>query len=233
MYTMKFDEENNIVGKARNEAINASFKDLCQVCNNIRNMNVQKAIVFLEKASLGKEGKTPIFYKTHNKKLAHRKELNGRKGRYPVKAVKYVLSLLKDAIANAVRKGANEEMLFIAHACANKKAAYRRMQPKGRRMPRSYELARLEIVVMQKGAKPVKPKQELKEKKQELKEKQEPKQTEGRETSQSQESIKAESKEKEKQKESKQKESKDKKGKAREKKSREKEKGEGHEDIDK
>ena len=131
MYSMKFDEENNIVGKARNESIDASYKDLAAVCDNIRGLNVVHAIEFLEKAALGPKGKTPIRYKKYNKKLGHRKELGGKKGRYPVKAVRYVLKLLNDAINNAVVKGAEKEKLIIAHASANKKASYYRLQPKG------------------------------------------------------------------------------------------------------
>jgi large subunit ribosomal protein L22 len=150
---MKFDEENNIVGKARNESIDASYKDLCEVCNNIRNLNVNEALDFLEKASLKK---IPVLYRSHNKKLAHRKELNGKKGRYPVKAVKFVLRALKDAISNALVKGADKDKLIVAHACANKKATYLRLQPKGRRTRSNYTLSRIEIIVMQKGAKPIK-----------------------------------------------------------------------------
>jgi large subunit ribosomal protein L22 len=150
---MKFDEENNIVGKARNESIDASYKDLCEVCNNIRNLNVNEALDFLEKASLKK---IPVLYRSYNKKLAHRKELNGKKGRYPVKAVKFVLRALKDAISNALVKGADKDKLIVAHACANKKATYLRLQPKGRRTRSNYTLSRIEIIVMQKGAKPIK-----------------------------------------------------------------------------
>jgi len=175
MYSIKFDEENNIVGKARNEAIDASFKDLCAVCDNIRGMNVVNAIELLEKA---KRMEVPIRYRKFNKKLGHRRELGGKKGRYPVKAVKHVLKLLKDAINNALVKGAEKEKLVVAHAAANKKASYYRLQPKGLRIPHNFELARLEIIVIQKDKKPVKKsvKEEIKEKAKEEKQEQATKQ---------------------------------------------------------
>jgi large subunit ribosomal protein L22 len=190
MYSIKFDEENNIVGKARNEAIDASFKDLCAVCDNIRGMNVVNAIELLEKA---KRMEVPIRYRKFNKKLGHRRELGGKKGRYPVKAVKYVLKLLKDAINNALVKGAEKEKLVVAHAAANKKASYYRLQPKGLRIPHNFELARLEIIVIQKDKKPVKKsvKEEIKEKAGEEKQEQATKQ-------EKQENIKQEIKQNEK-----------------------------------
>ncbi len=135
-----------IVGKAHYEESTASFKDLAEVCANIRRKPVNYALRLLEEAA---EGKRPILYRSHNKKLAHRKELGGKKGRYPKKAAKVVLTVLKNAVSNAVMFGANEEQLKVYHASANKKRIYYRLQPKGRRTRHDYELSRVEIIVAQ------------------------------------------------------------------------------------
>ena len=145
------------VGKARLEGVDASFKDLTEVCGNIRGLSVEKAFSLLEEA---KAMKRPILYRSHNKKLGHRRELGGKKGRYPVKAVTIVLKVLKSAVANALNKGLEESSLIVLHAAANKKEHYPRLQPKGRRMRHDYETARVEIIVGPKEALEVKSSQE-------------------------------------------------------------------------
>ena len=146
MYSYKFDD--NVVGKARLEDVDASFKDLAEVCNNIRGKDTSKAIALLEKAATGE---MPIRYTSYITKLAHRKELGGKPGRYPKKAVKYVLGTLRSAIASAKAKGLSEDLVII-HVAANKKDVFPRLSPKGGKRTRSYyETARIEVVVREKN----------------------------------------------------------------------------------
>ncbi|MCX8167103.1 MAG: 50S ribosomal protein L22 [Candidatus Micrarchaeota archaeon] len=141
MYSYKSKRQH---AKARLEDINASFKDLCAVCDNVRNMRVQDAILFL---SLAKDMRIPVYYRRWNKKLGARKELKGKKGRYPEKAARLVLKLLKSAVANAEQKNLDVENLYIAHIAANKKNIYPRLAPKGRRIIQNLETARVELVL--------------------------------------------------------------------------------------
>ena len=135
---------------ARAENVNASFKDLAEVCGNIRNRNANWAIELLEKAE---KGEIPLRFRGHNKGMAHRRELGGRKGRWPKKCSRIVLKVLKSALANAQAKGLSEE-LVVEHACANKKNSYPRLAAKGRRSWHRFETARVEIVLKEKeGAK--------------------------------------------------------------------------------
>ncbi len=136
--------------RARVEGVDASVKDLVEVCGNIRYKPVDKAIRLLEAVA---DGSMPILYRSNNKRLGHRRELGGRKGRYPQKSAKIVLGALKSAIANAQQKGLSEE-LIVTHACANKLATYMRYAPKGRRNISALQTARIEIVLKEKeGAK--------------------------------------------------------------------------------
>jgi large subunit ribosomal protein L22 len=144
-YTIPEDKK-DMYAMARAEDVEASYKDLAEVCGRIRNKNCAKAVVFLEMAS---EGIIPVMFKRHNKKLGHRRELGGAKGRYPMKAAKAVLKALNSAIANSRVKGLGEE-LIIVHACANKLHEYPRMSPKGRRFRQDYSTSRIEIVVKEK-----------------------------------------------------------------------------------
>jgi ribosomal protein L22 len=135
---------------SRVEGVDASVKDLVEVCGNIRYKPVGDALALLEAAAIGA---MPILYRGNNRHLGHRRELGGRKGRYPKKSVKIVLKALKSAIANAQSKGLSEE-LIVMHACANKKAEFGRLSSKGRRNYSGLITARIEIVLKEKeGAK--------------------------------------------------------------------------------
>lgn len=133
-------------GKARLEDVDVSFKDAVEVCRNIKGMEAAKAIEYLKAVERMKQA---VKYTRYHKKLAHRKELGGHKGRYPKKAAKVVLKVLNDAIANAENKQLTGE-LEIVHASANKKHIYRRIQPKGRQIYSNYVTGRIEIVVREK-----------------------------------------------------------------------------------
>lgn len=128
---------------ARLEGVNASYKDLAEVCGRIRNKKSDWALTFLTAAS---EMEIPVLFRRHNKKLGHRHELGGRKGRYPWKAAKIVLKTLQSAIANGKTMGLGEVYTIVA-ASANKKDIFPRMAPKGR-TARSYLVtSRVEIIL--------------------------------------------------------------------------------------
>jgi large subunit ribosomal protein L22 len=140
-YSVDFDREN--FASARLEGVDASYKDLSEVCGRIRRKSASWAMAFLEKAAAGE---IPVLYKRHNKRLGHRRELGGRKGRYPEKAAGVVLGVLESAMANGMAKGLGEGYTVFS-AAANKRFTYPRMAPKGRTARSYYELARVEIVL--------------------------------------------------------------------------------------
>lgn len=141
-YAFQKDENKEQLAYSRVEGVNASYRDLCNVCSNIRGRRADKAIEYLEEAL---EKKRPIRYFRHNKRRGHLHELGGKKGGYPVKSVNIVLGVLKNAVANADSKGLGD--CKIVHACANKQLIYSRMSPKGRRIRHNFETAFVEIVV--------------------------------------------------------------------------------------
>ena len=128
---------------ARVEGVNASYKDLVQVCGRIKNKKSSWALEFLEKAS---KGEVPVLYRSNNKRLGHRSELRGRKGRYPKKAAFIVLKLLKSAIANGRVKGLGEDYTILS-VSANKQDVFPRLAPKGRWARSNLETARVEMIV--------------------------------------------------------------------------------------
>jgi large subunit ribosomal protein L22 len=129
--------------KARLEDVNASYKDLSEVCGVLRKKKAEWALEFLGKAS---KGEVPVLFRRHNTNLGHRRELGGRKGRYPVKACGMVLKALQSAIANGKQIGLGDPFVIDAIS-ANKKQIFPRMAPKGR-TARSYLVtSRVEIVL--------------------------------------------------------------------------------------
>ncbi len=109
--------------KAQAYDLNASYKDLTQVCNTIRGKPVDDAKKVLEEcASL----KKAIPYRRFSKGCGHRSELMGGKGRYPKKEARIMLGLVSDAAANARYQGMDEKKLFVAHAAAYKQNAFKR-----------------------------------------------------------------------------------------------------------
>ncbi|MDD5171955.1 MAG: uL22 family ribosomal protein [Candidatus ainarchaeum sp.] len=128
---------------ARLEGVNASYKDLTEVCGRIRSRKTNWALAFLEKVA---DGEAAVLYKRHNRNLGHRRELGGRKGRYPEKAAKIVLKLLQSAIANGKVLGLGDEYTILA-VSAGKKHIYPRLSPKGRRMRMTLQTSRVEVVL--------------------------------------------------------------------------------------
>lgn len=141
--------------------LNASFKDLCAVCDYIRYRNASSAIAMLEKVS---KGDIPIEFKRHNKYMGSRHELGGKKGRYPKKCAKMVWKVLVNACANAKNKGMDVDSMYVVHAAPNKTIIIPRTPPKGVRAVRSggygyttmrksnIELAKIEIGIAYKDA---------------------------------------------------------------------------------
>ena len=122
-----FNRDKSEIVFAHMKDINASYKDLCNVCDSVRYKSVQEAIAILDSV---KEGR-PILFRRHNKGMGSRHELGGKKGRYPIKCASIVRKAIINASANASNKGLEPEMMFIVHATANKTTINSRYPSKG------------------------------------------------------------------------------------------------------
>ncbi|MCL4379471.1 MAG: hypothetical protein M1160_02385 [Candidatus Marsarchaeota archaeon] len=107
--------------------INASFKDLCAVCDAIRYKSAHGALSTLDSVASG----MPILYRRHNAHMGARHEIGGRTGRYPKKCAAIVRKVLVNAMANAENKGDDPHSMYIVHATANKTMILQRTAPKG------------------------------------------------------------------------------------------------------
>jgi len=146
--------------RARITGVNASYKDLSNVCRNVRRRATDDAIEFLQLAA---EKKKAIWYGRHSTGKGHRKELGGKIGGFPIKSVKIVLGVIENALANAARLGLGQTR--VAHILANKQDTFPRMSPKGRRIRHDYETAIVEVVLEESQEKVADAKKEAKKEK--------------------------------------------------------------------
>ncbi len=102
--------------RASGLALPVSTKHSIEICNLIRYKNLESAKKRLEQAIALK---TPIPFKRFKRDVGHKKGPFAA-GRYPVKACRAVLDILKSAEANAMAKGLNSSDLIIALIIANK-----------------------------------------------------------------------------------------------------------------
>lgn len=137
-----YQKEGKRTARARITGVNASFKDLCEVCSNVRGKDTEFALEFLGRAA---EGEQAILMAQHGKRRGHRRELGGKRGGFPKKSAKFVLGVVEDANANATKLGLGSTK--IGHIMANKQHTYPRMSPKGRRIVHNFETAFIEVVL--------------------------------------------------------------------------------------
>ena len=128
-YSYNLDRKDMVFASTSN--LNASFKDLCAVCDAVRYLRVPNALRVLDSVIL--HGR-PIEYRRHNKYMGSRHELQGRKGRYPIKCAMMVKKVIVNAAANAQNKGSDPESMYVVHATANKGQIIPRAPPKGVRV---------------------------------------------------------------------------------------------------
>ena len=140
--------------KAQVHDVDVSYKDLGEVVRAIKGKRVMDAVKILDGAISLKHA---IQFKRHAKGCGHRSELGGKKGRYAVKSCRLVKEVLRNAVANAVNQGLDEEKLIVKTARAYKQGEfprYRRFWVSSatlgygkRAIWSNYITARLEIIV--------------------------------------------------------------------------------------
>lgn len=99
---------------ARVAGLPISSKMSIEICSNIRGMNLDKAIAFVEDVTRLKRA---VKIRRFNQDLGHKAGCGP--ARYPVKAAEAFVSILKLAKANAENKGLNSSALFISAAKAD------------------------------------------------------------------------------------------------------------------
>ncbi len=141
------DDDKTKTAKALGRSLKISPKHAVEICNKIRGMKVENAKNYLEDVI---EMKKAVPFKKHNKKVGHRRGLDGwPTGRYPVKAATQILEVLKSAEANAEYKGIDTENIKIMHISSHKGYVIRGWTPRafGRASPFNTPTTHIQIVL--------------------------------------------------------------------------------------
>lgn len=133
--------------RAMGMELSISPKHAREICRAIRGMKAIDAESFLEDVAALKR---PVPFRRYNRNVAHRHGLEGwDAGRYPEKAARAMLTVLKNAIANAEYKGMDKESLRIDFANTKKGRTIRAWFPRamGRATPKSRETVSVEMIL--------------------------------------------------------------------------------------
>lgn len=127
--------------------LHISPKHAREICRTLRGMRAEKAHAYLEDVIALKRS---VPFKRYARNVAHRHDLVGwDAGRYPEKAAKAVLVVLKNALANAEYKGLESEKLRIYHAGTKKGRTIQGWMPRamGRATPKNTETVSVEMIL--------------------------------------------------------------------------------------
>ncbi|AGK60159.1 LSU ribosomal protein L22P [Archaeoglobus sulfaticallidus PM70-1] len=139
-------EDPTKAAKAMGYEMPISFKHAVEICSEIKGMKIDEAIRFLEEVA---EMKRAVRFKKYYKKVGHKSGLDKWfAGRYPQKAARYILKVIKNLEANADYKGIEKDRLIITHAQAKKGRVLKRFTPRafGRATPKFKTLTTVEFV---------------------------------------------------------------------------------------
>lgn len=96
--------------KGRTEFLPISFKESVEICRAIRGLDAKKAENYLNDVIAHKR---PIKYIRYHTDTPHRKGKGFGPGRFPAKSSKFILGVLKNAVANAQYLNLDKEKLYI------------------------------------------------------------------------------------------------------------------------
>ncbi|MEM4500259.1 MAG: 50S ribosomal protein L22 [Candidatus Woesearchaeota archaeon] len=103
------------VGISYGKNLPISRKHAYELAKYIRKKQINKVIRILQDVIALKR---PIPYTRYRRDLSHKRDIGS--GRFPVKAAKYFLKLLENAINNAKEKGLDENKLYLIHCSVHK-----------------------------------------------------------------------------------------------------------------
>lgn len=133
--------------KAMAYEINVSPKHCVEILRQLRGMKVVRAKTYLEHVI---EKTESVPFKRFARNVGHKRHQTGwASGRYPVKASKEILKLIKHAEANAEYKGLEPENMSIVHATSQKGRVIQGIMPRamGRATPWNIETVTVEVVL--------------------------------------------------------------------------------------
>ena len=115
-YSVDADPETTAKAMLRERRM--SHKHGKEIAREIKGMTAGDAIEYLEAVVAGERS---IPFRSHNSGVGHRQDIEGwDAGRYPEKASKAFLDLLRNGIANASNQGFEGDSMHIDHVAVHK-----------------------------------------------------------------------------------------------------------------
>ncbi|CEP07135.1 hypothetical protein [Parasitella parasitica] len=138
--------------KSRGSYLRVHFKNTHEVAAAVKGLKLSKAYAYLNNVT---EHKQVIPFRRFNGgvgRASQAKEFGTTQGRWPVKSVKFVTDLLKNAESNAEAKGLNVEELYISSIVVNQAPKHRRRtyRAHGRINPFMSSPSHIEVVLTEK-----------------------------------------------------------------------------------
>jgi large subunit ribosomal protein L22 len=127
--------------------LHISPKHAREICRTLRGMKVKNAVPYLEDVIALKKA---VPFKRYRRNVAHKHGLVGwDAGRYPEKAARAILEVLKNASGNAEYKGMEPDKMRIYHAGTLRGRLIRGWMPRamGRATPKNTETVSIEMVL--------------------------------------------------------------------------------------
>ncbi len=150
-YSVKFEDESRIA-KAVARDVPVSPKKVVNLARVLKGMTLEEAKRYLERVI---EKKEAVPYWRYNGKIAHKRGIADRwgvaSGKYPVKAARYMLKLLRNLEANAENKDLDIERLRLVHIGVHKGITLKRYMPRafGRSTPKFRKTSNIEVIAME------------------------------------------------------------------------------------
>lgn len=129
--------------KAMGKELHISRKHAHELAGAIKGMKLETAREFLENVVALKQA---VPYRRFTRNIPHKKGMCT--GRYPQKAAREFLSILKNAESNAIYKGLDSENMKITHIATKKGHTYMGQFPRaqGRATPKKHETVTVEMI---------------------------------------------------------------------------------------
>merc|ERR1712111_130925 len=112
--------------RARGSYLRVSFKNTRETAQAINGWKLERAVSFLENVKEHREAVPMRRYAGSTGRTAQGKQFGVSKARWPVKSAEFLLSLLKNAEANADTKGLDTSNLIVKHIQVNQAPKQRR-----------------------------------------------------------------------------------------------------------
>lgn len=146
-YSAEFQKEKT--ARSQGHELHISPRHCTEICRELRGKSLAAGKSYLEAIT---KMEAPVPFKRHGSGVGHRAGMQGwDAGRYPQKAAREILTVLRNAEANAEYQGLDTEQMFIIHSLAKSGRVIEGRMPRamGRATAKNTATVTVEIVLQE------------------------------------------------------------------------------------